>query len=102
MNVIYNDKVIDHIEVSSYDFLVLSTTSCKIPDNFRSNADRFICNETDEPLTIDPKATTAYWFERYADVIFARHFLMKNGFICQIALDENYDVRFVIFTNFEV
>ena len=100
-NVVVNGKIIDHIEVNSLDFVALSKTRCRII-NIKSSPDRFICPVTDEPIKIDPQATTAYWFEQYADVIFARHFLVKNGYISQIALDEHYDVRCVIFTNYEV
>ena len=90
------------MKMSKKDFTYLWATSCEISDELRTQAKggRFYCPEEHQPIEIDVKAMTAYWFENYASIILARHFLESNGHMCQIGLDEWGDEMVAIFTDY--
>jgi hypothetical protein len=90
------------MKVSKRDFKYLWATSCQINGLLRTQAKdgRFASPEDHKPIEIDKKATNVYWFENYASIVLARHFLESNGHMCQIGLDEWTEEFGAIFTDY--
>lgn len=61
--------------------------------------ERYLCSETEKVLEVDSLATAVYFFDTYVKVIMARHFLDRNGYVCQTGID-NLSGRYVILTNY--
>ena len=90
------------MKISSKDFVYLWASATDVCDELRTQAKdgRFASVEEHKPIAIDEKATFAYWFNSYAEVLLARHFLESNGHFCQIGLDTwNDDYIAAIFTD---
>ena len=90
------------MKISARDFVFLWGSAGKVIDELRNQAKggRFVSVEDHQPIEINETATYAYWFESYAEVLLARHFLEANGYICQIGLDEwSEDYMAAIFTD---
>jgi hypothetical protein len=90
------------MKISSKDFVHLWSSATDVCDELRNQSKdgRFVSVEEYKPIAIDEKATFAYWFESYAEVLMARQYLESNGHLCQIGLDEwSADYMAAIFTD---
>jgi len=92
------------MKVTESDFRYLWNEATKVCDNTHEHAKdgRFADPEKHESIKINEKAHVTYWFENYASIVLARHFLESNGYLCQIGLDEwSEDVFGAIFTDYK-
>lgn len=97
-------KTIKVMDVSEVDFMHLWGTACEVCNDLRAQEEdgRFIHVDTHTPMEICPTAKWAYWFENYAQVLFAKYFLISNGYLCQVALDEHDETYMaVIFSDYD-
>jgi fido (protein-threonine AMPylation protein) len=93
------------MNISSHDFQYLWSSATNVDSELHSQAQegRFISPVDHQPVVIDPKANSAYFFEKYSEILLAKHFLESNGHTSQVALDE-YAEEYtgVIFTDYKL